>query len=81
MQTRTHFVIPAEFFSIEAHENPFSGGKVTACGQTDKVQHISASSNAMLSHIHPLPVLITYFHKQIPVSEPKSTIPLVSKAL
>jgi hypothetical protein len=71
-----------KLFSTEVHENPFSGGRVTACGQTGKVQHISAASNAMLSHIHPLPVLITYFrNKLIPVSEPKSTIPLVSKPL
>lgn len=79
MHAESHAV---KLFSTEVHENPFSGVRVTACRQTGKVQHISAASNAMLSHIHTFPLLITYFHnKLIPVSEPKSTIPPVSNSL
>jgi hypothetical protein len=81
MQTRTHFVLSVQLFSIEVHENPFRGGRATACRQTGKVQHISASSNAMLSHKHTLPVLITYFHNKLFRLSPNSTIPLLSKPL
>ena len=65
MQTRTHFVISMKLFSIEVHENPSNSGRVTECGQTGNVQHISAASNAILSHKLPLSGLITYFHNTL----------------
>jgi hypothetical protein len=82
VQRFTRVVISAKLISAEIRENLFNGCRVLACGQSGKVQQIPATSNTMLSHMHPLPVLIAYLpNKLILVAEPESTIPLVSKTL